>query len=89
MTRVTERPSSGNRLPSKKPAALKCKLQTAEARIEVLDDIDALKEMNAQLSESLPKSTSNEPQIGESLWADVDGNKEDHHLGAGLNGRWF
>ncbi|KZK76764.1 hypothetical protein PsAD46_05180 [Pseudovibrio sp. Ad46] len=89
MTRVMERPYSANRFAGKKPAALKSKLQTAEARIEVLDDIDALKEMNAQLSESLAKTVSNESQTDEKLWADVDGDKEDHHLGAGLNGRWF
>jgi len=89
VTRVMERQYSANRYSAKKPAALKSKLQTAEARIEVLDNIDDLKEMNAQLSESLAKTVSNETQSDEKLWNDVDGDKEDHHLGAGLNGRWF
>ncbi len=87
MTRVIERQYNADRYFGKKKATLKNELQTAEARIEVLDNIDDLKEMNAQLSESLKKVITTETQADEKLWADVE--KDDHHLGAGLNGRWF
>ncbi|SDR33066.1 hypothetical protein [Pseudovibrio sp. Tun.PSC04-5.I4] len=92
MTRVMERQHSANRQSEKKPTALKTTIQSAEARIEVLDNMDDLKKMNAQLSESLAKTVKSAKQAGnadEKLWADVEGEKEDHHLGAGLNGRWF
>ncbi len=58
MTRVMERQHNADRYFGKKKATLKNELQTAEARIEVLDNIDDLKEMNAQLSESLKKKSS-------------------------------
>ncbi|KZL20869.1 hypothetical protein PsAD2_01364 [Pseudovibrio axinellae] len=89
MTRVMERHQSDRRLSNRKPNTLKSKVETAEARHEILDNIDELRAMNAQLSESLAKTIKTQSQDEEKLWKDVDGEKDDHHLGAGLNGRWF
>ncbi len=89
MTQLMQRHHSARRYAEGKNSALNGATHNAEARIEILDNIDDLKEMNAKLCESLAKNMSNGQQADEKLWADVDGDKEDHHLGAGLNGRWF
>lgn len=61
----------------------------SETRVDVLDNIDELRQMNHQLKESLAKTIKTSKTEEDQLWADVQGDKEDHHLGAGLNGRWF
>lgn len=88
VTRVPNR-SHGTKRPAKAHQRSGKPQAASATRIEVLDNIDELRQMNDQLKESLAKTVKTSKNEEDQLWADVQGEKEDHHLGAGLNGRWF
>ncbi|WP_156453145.1 hypothetical protein [Polycladidibacter stylochi] len=56
-----------------------------------IDGIDELRELNNQMKASWSSLTPEQSSShsDEPLWNEVEGKKEDHHLGAGLGGRWF
>ncbi len=84
----TKRSSHSNHHTAKRPSSGPVQ---ADSQLSVHDSLEDIREMNQQLAQSLEVSVKNRAHTPEKepLWSDVDEETKEHHLGAGLNGRWF